>query len=223
MFKVKQLHPKIVLLEFDHQYDMTMFFCRYQEFYESPNSNFRGKSFTLLDFMEWYSKRYGSWSYPEDWAGFNLNSSTIRKLIHEVGIKDWNKYDTLMLSLFSKLEEKCGEEFYLIGALKEDLEVIEHETAHALFSIYLEYRFETEEAISTALTPIEYKWLKNYLLDLKYDEALIEDEMQAYLSTDPSSDVVVDFKKKFGARRTNKLLKIFSSIFLSFKKDAAIV
>ena len=64
-YTLKEIKGGIFLVEFDNQYDLAMTFLRYQEFYESPK--FKGKRFTIIDFMEWYSKEYdGAFTYTKD-------------------------------------------------------------------------------------------------------------------------------------------------------------
>src|SRR6266481_838206 len=119
-YKVKQVKNRIYLAEFESHYDLCMFFLRYQEFYESPNPKFRGKTFELLDFMEWYAKdRKGCFTYPIDWGGFNLPSKIISK-VHSLGITDKNKYDDEMFRLHGRLEKESNGDYYLIGASSND-------------------------------------------------------------------------------------------------------
>ena len=49
-----------------------MSFVRMQEFYESPK--FKGKYFTLEQYMDYWSKEFGkgSFTYPSVWDGFNI-------------------------------------------------------------------------------------------------------------------------------------------------------
>src|SRR3989344_5759404 len=99
-YSLKNIAQGIYLLNFQSPYDLAMSFCRYQEFYESTNPVFKGKSFSLIDFMEWYSNKNNNrkrsdlkcFTYPDDWAGFNLPSYVFDNII-ELGIPDMNKYD----------------------------------------------------------------------------------------------------------------------------------
>ena len=72
MFSLKQLMQRVWHLHFDHHYDLTMHFFRYQEYYESPK--FKQSNIQLVDLMDWYSKNMGDgiFTYPKDWSGFNL-------------------------------------------------------------------------------------------------------------------------------------------------------
>jgi hypothetical protein len=66
----------IYLLRFKTQYELTSTFLRVQEYYESPR--FQGRIFTLEQFMDWYAAQYGSFSYFEDWSGFNVPSTAFQ-------------------------------------------------------------------------------------------------------------------------------------------------
>src|SRR5260221_11581605 len=116
-FIIKEVRPRIFLFEFSNHYDMCMHFLRYQEFYESSSPRFRGKSFELLDFMKWYTYKYGggSFSYPNDWNGFNIPGDIIQK-VNSLGINDRNIYDYEMMMAWNKCNtEANGEKFYIIA------------------------------------------------------------------------------------------------------------
>lgn len=66
----------IYLLRFKTQYELAATFLRVQEHYESPR--FHGRIFSLEQFMDWYAKRYGNFTYYEDWAGFNVPSTALQ-------------------------------------------------------------------------------------------------------------------------------------------------
>src|SRR4249920_176504 len=63
----------IFLVRFDSQYELASTFLRIQEHYES--SRFRGRVFTLEQYMDWYAARFGAFTYFEDWSGFNVPST----------------------------------------------------------------------------------------------------------------------------------------------------
>ena len=44
--EVKQIKPNIFAVSIKDNYERTMLFCRYQEFYECPYEEIRGKFFT---------------------------------------------------------------------------------------------------------------------------------------------------------------------------------
>ena len=56
-YTLKNLYPGVYLCTIKDMYDLTMTFCRVQEFYESPFKQIRNKKFLLLEFMKLYSKK----------------------------------------------------------------------------------------------------------------------------------------------------------------------
>ena len=179
---IAQGNRGIFLVEFENNYDLAMTFLRYQEFYESPNSKFRGKSFTILDYMEWYSKdRDGHFSYPSDWSGFNIPDHVIEQ--NRKTIIDFNKYDECMFSIQSKIHKHNYEKFYLIGALENDHHTRAHEVAHGLYYINDEYKKSMNNLIKSYLSVKEKNKIEEELNNLGYSRVVFKDEMQAYLST----------------------------------------
>ena len=118
----KILLPHIYILNFETQYELCMSFVRMQEFYESPK--FKGKYFTLEQYMDYWSKEFGkgSFTYPSVWNGFNLpgkvlaewrnacedNQDVMREREHDI------------LCDINKLMKKDG----LIGVDSDDMEKI---------------------------------------------------------------------------------------------------
>ena len=180
----------IFLVEFDSRYDLAMTFLRYQEFYESPSPKFRNKCFTILDYMEWYSKqpdKNNSFTYPDDWAGFNIPDHIIYSLAHK--IPDYNKYDACMDSIVDKIDRimgraggYTGSKFYITGAQTGQNEVVLHEVAHALYYLSESYRKEIDKKYK-ALSDKHKRSIESFLKDNGYTKHVYKDEAQAYLST----------------------------------------
>ena len=83
-YKIKPVTDKIFALEIPNDWDRAMVFLRSQEFYESKESQFRGKDFDIWDYMKWYAENMSgscSFSYPNDWAAYNLPISVIVKCL----------------------------------------------------------------------------------------------------------------------------------------------
>jgi len=182
-FIIKEVRPRIFLFEFSNHYDMCMHFLRYQEFYESPSPKFRGKSFRILDFMKWYTFKYGngSFTYPNDWNGFNIPGDTINKVC-QLGLPDQNPYDKEMLLAWNKCNSKAnGEPFYIIGVVRGN-KALNHEIAHGLFYLNKEYKKETVRLVKELPTSIR-KTINDGLKKLGYTPKVYVDETQAYMST----------------------------------------
>jgi hypothetical protein len=181
-FILKEVKPQIFLLDFKNHYDMAMHFWRYQEFYESPSPRFRGKAFSLLDFMKWYSAKYGNgaFTYATDWAGFNIPGDIIKK-VWELGIPDLNDYDHKMLETFQACQKQSKGSFYLIAAVGKN-EALKHEIAHGFFYTLPEYKKEMTKLVK-ALAPSFRKKVNKALKEMGYTPKVYIDECQAYLAT----------------------------------------
>ena len=137
--EVKEVFPKIFCVTVDDNYDRAMLFCRYQEFYESPTKEFRGKYFSWPKYMKYYKDHWkkDTFTYPIDWSGYNIPSHIV-----EGGIDTFNKeteYDVIMNDIYYFCENyplrynKPRTDWYLIGASSKDLRTMDHEIAHGLY------------------------------------------------------------------------------------------
>lgn len=182
-FTVKEVKPRIFFMNFEKQYDCNMTFMRYQETYESPNPKFRGKQFEIIEFMEWYSQKYGegAFTYAVDWAGFNIPGKVIDDVLR-MGVTDYNKYDAIMEDIWSKgIQKYPDEKFYVIGAVGEKW-ALKHEIAHGFF--YTESAYKKEATKLVKALPKTFRNRMNKVLEnIGYTPKVFIDETQAYLST----------------------------------------
>jgi len=179
-----EIKEKIFLLTFDNHYDLAMHFVRFQEYYESPNPSFKKKTFTLIDFMEYYAKTYGKgvFSYTQDWGGFNISAQVLSE-VFKVGIPDWNKYDFFMKRIFIEMKKKYPKmDFYLIGSITGNQSITNHELAHAFWTVNDEYKKEMTFLLKNT-NPQMINVMSKFLLENMYDVNVLEDELQAYLCT----------------------------------------
>lgn len=164
----------LVHVTYPSQESLAKAFCRMQEHYESPK--FRGEIFTLGQLRSWYSQNHGAWTYYQDWNGFNFPSSVLD--LFKQGM-----FDPLSLEeaeLFEALRYIPGK-FYIIGTHPgSDSDVVPHEELHALYYANEPYRREIE-AVLDCVFPANLSRLKNHLRELGYHEAVIQDEVHAYL------------------------------------------
>lgn len=217
LFTLKEVKPKIFLLEFDHEYDMCMMFLRYQEYYESPSPKFRGKAFKILDFMRWYSLTFGqgNFTYPTDWSGFNISSDIVRR-VWALSIPDSSNYDVEMLKVYDQCMCKTkNQKFYLIGTTKGG-DALDHEIAHGFFYLNKQYKKEMTKLVE-ALEPDIRQAMNEYLTKLGYTPKVFVDEIQANLATASESDFSggssrSPFSPDMGAK-LNKAAKPFIEVF----------
>jgi hypothetical protein len=189
--KVKEIKSKIYCVLVDDDYDRAMLFCRYQEFYESPYKEFRGKKFSWMEYMRFYKSAWKKrvFTYPEDWSGYNIPSNVLEKA-NDTFYKE-TEYDHIMNDIYfycvnDSMEKNSGTrcDWYLIGASSKDLKTLDHEIAHGLYYTNKEYKKEVEKLINN-IKPSHYEKLKKKLTKMGYvdDKKIIDDEINAFMST----------------------------------------
>jgi len=184
-YNIQSIGQNIFLLtEKSPLYKIADLFIRYQEFYECPNPEFRGKIFSMNDYINWYqqAKHEDMFTYQYDFVGFNIPGSIIANVAN-TGIPDRNKFDLIMHHIYNQLKFICHGEFYLIGYTKGWEKTLQHEIAHALYYLDIQYRNEMQECLKQ-LTSEQRITISNQLLSHLYCESVLDDELQAYLSED---------------------------------------
>jgi len=196
--KLTTLYDNVFLLTFDNHYDLAMSFLRCQEYYESPNPDFKGKFFTLLDYMEWYAKeRDNTFSYPADWGGFNLPHWVLKDMWRSGRlIPDKNKYDDLMAMFYKQVDAKVpiNKKWYMLGCIEEDEETLDHELAHAFY--YTDDAYKTKQDKLISKNPKTVEAVKEWLIEEGYADDVMNDEVQAYLSTGLMDETKKQMKKR---------------------------
>jgi hypothetical protein len=189
---VEEIKPFIYAVVVKDNYDRSMLFCRYQEFYESPFPEIRRQFFTLEYYMKLYRERNKKFvfTYPVDWSGYNIPSN----IIHEAK-KTFRKTETDYDRVMNEIITYCDREseikndgiphpWYLIGADKIKSSTMNHEIAHGLYYTNLNYKVEMDYLVSH-IKPAHYNQLKTQLIKTGYvdDKKIIDDEIQAFMST----------------------------------------
>ncbi len=217
-YTLTEIKPNIFHLSFGKdKFALAMAFLRAQEFYESPNPQFKGTKFRILDFIEWYSKNqndFNSFTYADDWAGFNVPSWVLDKLYFGIGDLDINKYDYLMEQIYYNMKWKLRDEslkgtpFYLIGSSEGDKETLKHEIAHGFYYLNPEYKQEMQNLISEIPENIKKK-IVDWLSENMYHEDVFDDEIQAYFST----GLVSELKRNYKPYEIHPITKQFKKVF----------
>jgi hypothetical protein len=193
-YKVEEVGPNIFVVLLKDSYHLPMLFCRVQEFYESPNDDFRGKYFSIWDYMEWYANNgIGSFTYPSDWGGFNIPYPILKQCVdlHFIQNQMETPYDVAMYEIFKTLELRNQDNMYIIGTQNNSGSTFNHEICHGLFYTNTEYR---EKALSF-VRGIDEKALETFksnLLKNGYTETVVEDEVHAYLMFGHTSNIFSD-------------------------------
>ena len=215
---VKEIKPFIYCVEVDDNYDRAMLFCRYQEFYESPYKQFRGKYFTWMEYMRFYKDfwKKKTFTYPEDWSGYNIPSDVLEHA-HDKFYKE-TEYDTIMNDIYfycaldaQNKNNGTRHDWYLIGASSKDKGTMNHEIAHGLYYTYKEYKLRMTYQLSLipkkTMDKIDKKLIKmGYVNDRK----ILDDEAQAFLSTGLYNGLDI--------KEIEKYEKPFIKVFKEFNK-----
>jgi len=184
-YKLKEIYKGIFFVSIQDEYDLAMTFCRLQEYYESPFKQVRGKSFKMDDFQRMYAKKFGggTFTYPADWAGFNVPGNIVNKFINTT-FMDWgSEYDFVMEDIYAKITDHNNHPFYLIGSAPKDRETINHELCHALYYLDKDYRFKVNSIIDELDRGI-LEHFKSFLLVKGYSKNVLIDEVNAYICFD---------------------------------------
>jgi hypothetical protein len=214
--KVKMIKPFIYCVEIEDDYDRAMLFCRYQEFYESPYKNIRGKYFSWEEFMRTYTKERGleSFTYPYDWSGYNIPSNVLEK-----GIDTFYKqseYDKIMNDIFfycsidSQNKNKgTRHKWYLIGADFAESQTMKHEIAHGLYFTNKKYK-KSMDALISEMKKSDFNFTKKALVKMGYadDNKIISDEIQAFIST--------GLYKTFNTENIRSYQNVFKEVYETF-------
>lgn len=169
----------IYLIESQSRQELATTFMRFQEYYESPE--FKGRVFSVEDFVHWYASQNGGFSYHQDWAGFNIPSWALEPFRN-------GEFEPLTLRE-QKLIDFCGsvdENSYIIGVTPSAeyfKETIQHEFIHGAFYTNSEYRNE----IIGCVRDFNIKPVYKGLAKMGYCDDVLIDETNAYILVEPET------------------------------------
>jgi len=234
-YKIEEVRPNVFAVIVKDHYHRAMLFCRVQEFYESPNPQFRGKNFSIWDYIEWYSREHHDiFTYTFDWGGFNIPLKTAWECYEgkEKGTKKMNDcvrsmpdswkspYDEVMKDIIWNIESKMFNKkntrnmnAYIIGAPTTEDETFEHEVCHGLYATNKEYKVLVDE-ITETIEWQDYLKFEGNLLDMGYTASVIPDEIQAYLSTNYE---YTKFSKGVSKRKCEGFHKQYKKVFEQYE------
>ena len=211
-YKIEEVRPNVFAVIVKDHYHRAMLFCRVQEFYESPNPDFRGKNFSIWDYIEWYSREHNDvFTYTFDWGGFNIPLNVAESCYSKLLKKgEFTPYDLEMNYIVKTIRGMVGNgTAYIIGAPTTEDETFEHEVCHGLYATNKEYKGLVDE-ITETIEWQDYLKFEGNLLDMGYTAAVIPDEIQAYLSTNYE---YTKFSKGVSKRKCKALHKEYKKVF----------
>jgi hypothetical protein len=215
-YKIEEVRPNVFAVIVKDHYHRAMLFCRVQEYYESPNPEFRGKNFSIWDYIEWYSRRNNDvFTYTYDWGGFNIPLKTAWDCYEKLKETE-TPYDKVMdeiirtieMTMFNKKNTRNWNA-YIIGADSTESDTFEHEICHGLYATNKDYR-ELVDEVTIAIPLKDYQTFRKNLLKMGYNGIVIDDEIQAYLSTNYEYS---KFSKGVSRKLCKELHKQYKQIF----------
>lgn len=204
MFKTKKPIKNCLLLEFNTQKDLALAFCRVEEYYEG-NPKVNGKYLSFVEFIDAFMIDDGKLDYFHYWTGFNIPGNIFIEWSQKNMSEKTYWENALAYAVHSKLN--LEKPFYIIGGVKGDIEVIDHEIAHALYYMNPEYKDMMDTANYQFYKNLrgEYSKMVKALKKMGYGDNVIKDEVQAYMSTSGKKELVekfgLDFTKIQGFRK----------------------
>lgn len=194
----------IYLIESQNRQVLAGTFMRFQEYYESPE--FKGRVFSVDEFVHWYARKFGAFTYSRDWYGFNI-PGTVLLPFRNRNFAPLTFYERRLLDLC----QSAGDDSYIIGATPSAeyfKETVQHEFVHGAFYTNPEYRKEVTECVSR----FNIKPVCKGLLKMGYCEDVAVDETNAYVLIEPES--LTEFvHQKETANLRRKLSAIFRRYF----------
>jgi hypothetical protein len=222
-YKIEEVEPNVYAVIVPDNYHRPMLFCRVQEFYESPNPKFRGKNFSMWDFIEWYSRqKRDAFTYAFDWGGFNIPLEVAWKCyegkngvrIMSDGYK--SPYDNVMTDIISDIQTRMFDKnkqrnlnAYIIGVADTEGWTFKHEVCHGLYYTNKKYR-ELVDEVTQTIPLKDYIKFKQNLIKMGYADSVVNDEIQAYLNFGHDWPA---FTKGVSKRLCNNLHKTYQSIY----------
>jgi hypothetical protein len=215
-YSIEEVRPNVFAVIVKDHYHRAMLFCRVQEYYESPNPQFRGKNFNIWDYIEWYSREHRDvFTYTFDWGGFNIPLKTAWDCYDK--LKEYESpYDEVMARIILTIELKMFNKkntrnwnAYIIGADSTESDTFEHEICHGLYATNKEYK-ELVDEITLTISTDDYLKFKNNLIEMGYTDGVIDDEIQAYLTTNYE---YTKFSKGVSKKVCKSLHKEYQKVF----------
>ena len=182
--------------------DLAFHFLRFQEHYESPG--FKGTVFTWAQYVAWYKRVRGRFSYAWDWGGFNVPGHILTPF-RQGTFDPLTRREKGLLQALTMVRPQD----YVIGTLDEDPEALAHELAHAFWHLDPEYRAQAAAILAGGDYAAQHARLS---AGEGYDPMVFDDEIQA-CAIDGDEDCAPD------AARTLKLQRLFEATQARLRRD----
>lgn len=195
-YSVSFIRPNVLHIIADTQYDATAMMIRISEFYESSLPSIRYNLFTLDEVQDAYaSLNNNEMTYYEDWTGFNIPGDVVMSFYRSYSQSSFTELSRRELLLHQMLRQHCPQmvsvdaaQYYLIVTCRGCESALNHELAHAYWYMNSEYRDKMTAMMTACRQPLTAIGEQLFLLEMNlsemgYSHDVLEDELQAYMST----------------------------------------
>lgn len=212
-FKVERPLSKVICISHKSIEELSKMFLRISEFYESMNPEYLNAIVTREQVANYY-KSHG-FDIDRDWAGFNIPGDKVVeffKLYFDSSI-ELNEQEK---ELYCIIRDRglLTDDFYLIGywdGAKPEDKATDHELAHALYYLDAGYKESCQFIIADLYRdyPYSINLFVETLYDMGYSSHVIDDEIQAYMSTGTEEYFVHHFGSFLKSKSRNKFINNF--------------
>lgn len=202
MLTIKKLDKKVIAIIFNTKEEMFDYIERILllDFYEYENNKTLDIKPSLNELQIWYKKQISKFSVSikdDIWTAICYPRESIftKEQLIDFKFQD-KKLNDLLILLDNYFTSK---KYSIIFANKEDKELIEtihHEIAHCLWEYNPEYKKEIKQAIKNINPNVKNK-MTNLLLAVGYNKIVLNNELQAYLTTSPGLLAPIHGTKKY--------------------------
>lgn len=230
MLTKQRLAPNVWAVYGETQSEIGKAFVRFQEYYE--NKDLRGrKDLTVSDIESWWNTQRKADnikdSYYEYWVGFNIpgrvfleltmsplfrTGATVKSFFcNLIGFRSFYEQENQLLALIADIPADEILSSYFIGLSTTRDDVLEHELAHAFFTLSPVYR--SSQLHNIGCLPKEvYEGVRKELIEWGYHTGVVYDEIQAYMST-----YVSTIPTTFDVPGLDKYTQPFVDTFIKFR------
>ena len=190
---ITKLKEGICIIRTLKQQDIARMFMRPAEYYENPVH--QGKlGTTVKQIQAWQKKQSkGKYCYEDVWAGFNMPAKVWEEW-HSGSVQlcgqgkfSFNRYEKELIKALLGNKSELDSIAYIIGVYGGEKSkwmkaTLMHEIAHALYYTSKEYKRNSIKLLKTI--PLSFrKEAFKVLAKMGYASSVLNDELQAYLST----------------------------------------
>lgn len=207
--KITKITPLIFHISSKTTEEIAKSFVRFQEYYENPIFKNKNSGFSVDDIDNWWKDKNPETNYYNYWSGFNVPGKYFLNVLRNANFHPFNQHELNLINLLKDIPITKLNNGILIGSGDDKDDVLNHELAHAYYYTDKSYKKMVDSLIDGMSPTMRFK-LGNSLQNMGYHKTVINDEIQAYLSTytDTLSITFSDILDEDSAKIHSKYFKL---------------